>query len=86
MIPRAIAVEVIPPYGLRLSFEDGTSGFIDFRALLFERETGVFAELRDPADFAQVRVDLEADTIVWPNGADIDPYVLYEKAHRSAVM
>ncbi len=86
MIPRAIAVEVIHPYGLRLSFEDGTSGFIDFRSLLFERETGVFAELRDPAEFARVRVDLEADTIVWPNGADIDPYVLYEKAHNSAVI
>jgi hypothetical protein len=86
MIPRATAVEVIHPYELRLTFEDGTSGFIDFRPLLFKRETGVFAALRDPVDFAKVRVDLEADTIVWPNGADIDPWVLYEKAHGSAVI
>jgi hypothetical protein len=85
MIPRAITVDVVPPYGLRLTFEDGTSGLIDFRPLLFERDTGVFAALRDPTEFARVRVDLEADTIVWPNGADIDPYVLYERAHGSAV-
>lgn len=85
MVPRVTTVEVIPPYGLRLTFEDDTSGFIDFRPLLFERETGVFAELREPANFAKVWVDRELDTIVWPNGADIDPYVLYEKAHQSAV-
>ncbi len=84
MIPRVTAVQVVPPYGLNLTFEDETGGFIDFRPLLYERQTGVFAELRDPDLFAMVWVDHEADTIVWPNGADIDPYVLYEKAHTSA--
>jgi len=31
----------------------------------------------DPALFRQVQVDRELGTIVWPNGADIDPDVLY---------
>ncbi len=28
-------------------------------------------------------MDHEAGTIVWPNGADVDPDTLYEEAHRS---
>jgi len=39
---------------------------------------GVFAALRDPIVCDQVTVDHEAGTIVWPNGADLDPDVLYE--------
>lgn len=84
MVPRVTTVRVVPPYGLNLTFEDGTTGFIDFRPYLYQRETGVFAELRDPERFARVWVDPEAETIVWPNGADIDPYVLYEMAHSNA--
>jgi hypothetical protein len=44
---------------------------------------GVFAALNDPKVFAQVRVDPESGTIVFPNGVDLDPDVLYAKAHRS---
>jgi len=32
--------------------------------------------LRDPALFRAVRVDASLGTIVWPNGADLDPDVL----------
>jgi hypothetical protein len=45
-------------------------------------KAGVFAPLRDPALFAQVYVDHEAGTIVWPNDVDVDPDTLYEEAHR----
>jgi hypothetical protein len=30
-------------------------------------------------------VNPEFGVIEWPNGADLDPDTLYEKAHRSAV-
>jgi len=43
---------------------------------------GVFEPLRDPIYFAQVRVDPEAGTIVWPNGLDMAPEPLYEEARR----
>ena len=36
-----------------------------------------FEPLRDPEFFAEVRVDPEAHTVVWPNGADLDPLVLH---------
>ena len=81
MHPRVVSVEIIPPYGLRLSFTDGTSGTIDAASWVRESQ-GVFAELRDPRLFAQARVDPELETIVWPNHADVDPETLYEEAHR----
>jgi hypothetical protein len=47
----------------------------------------VFEPLADPDFFAQVRVDNELGTVVWPNGADLDPLVLhgdFEPASRLA--
>ena len=35
--------------------------------------------MNDPAFFAQVRVDDDAGTIVWPNGVDLDPLVLHSR-------
>lgn len=49
------------------------------RGVLGERE-GVFTPLHDPGYFAQVRVDPEVGAISWPNGADLAPEVLYERA------
>ena len=70
-------VEVIGKHRLRLTFEDGTVGDIDFS----EREwRGVFEPLRDPAYFARVTVDPEAGTITWPNGVDMAPEPLYAGA------
>lgn len=70
-------VEVVarPGHRLYLRFEDGLSGEI----ALSERVPfdGVFAALRDPIEFARVRVNRELGTVVWPSGADLDPDVLY---------
>jgi hypothetical protein len=82
--PFVTSVQVIPPYGLRLLFEDGSSGYVDARGWV-EGSPGIFAELRDPAEFARVFVNLESGTIEWPNGADVDPDTLYEEAHRAPV-
>ena len=40
----------------------------------------VTAPLNDPAYFAQVTVDAEAGTIVWPDGIDLAPEPLYAQA------
>lgn len=69
-----------PGFTLDLSFADGSRGSVDLSSWIVS-STGVFAALRDPAVFAQVAVDCDAGTIVWPNGADLDPDVLYELAH-----
>jgi hypothetical protein len=39
-------------------------------------EGPVFEPLRDPARFAELRVDSECGTVVWPNGADLAPEAL----------
>ncbi len=69
-----VAVQVTGPYRLLLTFDDGTVGEVDFS----EREwRGVFEPLRDPNYFASVRVDPDAGTVAWPNGADMAPEPLY---------
>jgi hypothetical protein len=44
----------------------------------------VFEPLRDEAFFAQVAVDPELGTVVWPNGADLAPDALHEQATNAA--
>jgi len=78
MLVDVTGVELLRAYCLRLEFDDGTAGEVDISELVpFD---GVFAPLRDPAAFREVRVDPELGTIVWPNGADLDPFVLHEWA------
>ena len=75
-------VEVVGEYRLRLTFEDGTVGDVDFGG----REShGVFEPLNDPAEFARVEVDAEAGTITWPGGLDMAPEPLYAEARRHLV-
>lgn len=74
------AVEVLGDYRLRLTFEDGTVGDVDFTGREWR---GVFEPLRDPAYFRLVRVDPECGTITWPDGADMAPEPLYEEARRN---
>lgn len=76
------AVEVVGEYRLRLTFEDGTIGDVEFK----DREwRGVFESLQDPAYFAQVFVNTESGTISWPNDVDMAPEPLYQQARRNPV-
>ena len=79
--PRITAVEVGPPYGLRLAFQDGTSGMIDGRRWLRDERPGVFEPLRDPAEFAKVYLRPDLGTIAWSDDIDLCPDVLYALAH-----
>jgi hypothetical protein len=62
---------------LALIFDDGSSGVADVSRLL---AGPVFEEIRQ-SDEAFARVTLDGyGSIAWPNGADLDPWVLYELA------
>ena len=79
--PRVKCVVVIPPYRLEIGFADGTSGMVDCSDLVLGQHPGVFARLRDPAEFAKAYVRQEDGTVAWPDDLDLDPDVLYARAH-----
>ncbi len=60
---------------MRLAFTDGTLRDLDLEPFL---QGPIFDEIRrDHSLFLQLAVDHELGTLVWPNGADIDPDVLH---------
>jgi len=75
MLKDIVKVKYVDGYRLHLCFEDGVEGTVDVSELV--RFSGVFSPLEDRAYFAQVSVNTEIGTICWPNGADLDPDVLY---------
>jgi hypothetical protein len=66
-------------YRLALIFTDDTTKELDFKERIVGRG-GVFGPLENVEFFRQVQVDSEAGTIVWPNGVDFCPDVLYSLA------
>jgi hypothetical protein len=83
MLPNVVSVSQTGPWRLRLLFDDGAEGEIDVKAAV--PFVGVLAPLSDPAFFSQVRVDADAGTIVWPNGADLDPLVLHSRVTGQSI-
>jgi hypothetical protein len=71
---KVTSAQVLGHYRLRIGFSDGSSRDVD---LTEELHGPVFEALADPDFFAQVRVDDDLGTVVWPNGADLDPLVLH---------
>jgi hypothetical protein len=80
-IYRITSFERIGPYALRLCFNDGLSRSIDFEPIL---EGELYGPLRDPVEFARVRLDPEVHTIIWPCGADFDPAILHDWPEHEA--
>lgn len=74
------AVEHLGGHRLRLTFADGLVGDVDLSDRFAGRVGSMFEPLRDVDYFAQVSVDSELGTVVWPNGADLAPDVLHEQA------
>lgn len=72
------AARVLARYVVELTFETDETRVIDLEPLL---QGPVFQPLVDDyALFKQLRVDPQAGTIVWPNGADISPGTLYRRS------
>ena len=74
MVPRILSVTALDGFRLHVRFHDGVLTEVDVSDDLWG---AMFEPLRDPAVFAQARVDQEGNTVTWPTGADIDPVVLH---------
>jgi hypothetical protein len=79
MFPRVREVRCLQDYEIELHFTDGEVGKIDFRSQVVGRG-GVFTPLENLDFFRKVAVDQEGGTLVWPNGVDLCPDVLYAQA------
>jgi hypothetical protein len=74
------SVAYLGGHRLRITFADGLVADVDMTAKLQGDVGPVFEPLRDETFLAQVAVDKELGTIVWPNGADLASDVLHEQA------
>jgi len=78
-MPRPVRIRAVEPlkdFQVRLEFTDGTTKEIDLQRYL---HGPIFEPIRtDPRMFRSVKVDSRMGTLVWDNGADIDPDVLYK--------
>jgi Protein of unknown function (DUF2442) len=72
-------LERLGEYRLRLTFSDAVVGDIDLADELWGE---MFEPLRDTVQFNRVSVDPELGTLVWPNGADLDPEGLHDAVRR----
>lgn len=77
-LPTVVRAEYRGGYSIHLAFNDGLETTIDFSQWL---SGPIFAPLKDPAYFQ--RFFLEGGSVVWPNGADVAPETLYERARSS---
>lgn len=74
-LPLVTRAAYVDGFRIRLAFSDGLEAVVDFDDWL----TGpVFELLRDIEEFK--RFFIEAGAISWPNGADIAPEALHERA------
>jgi hypothetical protein len=70
---------------LQLTFADGLQAVIKMNEII-QSYTGVFTKLQEDDYFRQVRVSSDLGTIVWPNGADVCPDVLYSFASGRPIL
>ncbi len=70
---------ITAPHTLEIIFEDNLYKTINFLPIL---NGEMYGPLKDPAYFNKVILDAEINTLVWPNGADFDPTLLYNWEHH----
>ena len=77
-MPRPVRIRAVVPLGgfkVHLEFTDNTTKDMDLEPYL---HGPIFEPIRhNPRLFRSVQVDPQMGTVVWENGADIDPGVLY---------
>ena len=80
-----VDVRPLDGHKVEITFKDGLTATVDLDRVIGSFE-GVFAPLKDSAYFRLVRIDPEIGTIVWPNGADLCPDVLYSYASGKPII
>ena len=72
---RVVDFRIIAPHILKVIFDDYQAQIIDFSPVLFGE---LYGPLQDIKFFESVKIDYEAHTLVWANGADFAPAILHD--------
>jgi len=76
------SAEYVSEYKIKMTFEDGKTGIIDF--MPFTRKGGVFDKFKDKEYFKNFKVNPEIGTITWGDDeVDVAPETLYSLATGS---
>ena len=70
-----VEVKAEAEFVLRVRFADGAAGCVDMAELVNGERAGVFAALRNPEIFAQVRIEHGAPS--WPGDVDLAPDAMH---------
>jgi hypothetical protein len=76
MLPKLREARYQGDYRVWVKFDDGVEGEVNLEAELWGE---IFQPLKEMARFAELVMDKELGTIVWPNGADFAPEFLYQR-------
>ena len=81
MLYDVVAVEARSGFSVWVRFENGVEGEADLSDLAGR---GVFKRwTENPAEFAEVSVDPESGTLIWPGDLDVAPDRLYSEVLRA---
>lgn len=75
-----VNVTYIKDYVLKIQFEDGTGGEVDFSNVI--KTLKPFQKLTNVEIFKKVYIHPELKVICWDNDLDYDPLILYYKANK----
>lgn len=64
-------VKVLEHFCFQVSFQDGLTGIVEMHDYIHSPRAGVFAALRDEAEFRRIGVEMGA--VTWANGLDLAP-------------
>jgi hypothetical protein len=73
-----VSAEYVEDYKIRVTFENGKSGIVDF--LPYIKKGGVYRKLRDKGLFKRFQINAELGVLTWGNTIDIAPETLYCEA------
>lgn len=73
----------IKDFQVYVSFNDGKSGIIDLRDIVFKYNIAI--PLREPKNFSKFYLD-SWPTLAWDCGFDIAPETIYEKCEQSGAL
>jgi len=76
-------VDAKEDWQLIVRFFDGTAGTVAMKEMIFSPDAGVFAQLRDIAEFQRVGIGFGA--VMWANGLDLAPDAMYDEIKRNGV-